>query len=265
MNASRRAAWVLPTSGGVLPSSGGWLPLRGIAVALVLMACAALGSPRVHAVNDPLEPINRPLFALNDVLDRYALRPIARGYDYVMPAPARRGVSNFFANLYDVSSALNAVLQWRWEGAAHSTGRVLVNSTVGIVGLFDVASELGIESRRTDFGQTLAIWGVPEGPYVMLPLFGPRTFRSGAGTLVDTFALSVPPYLDDRTVRNLIWGVELVHVRARFLDTDELITGDRYIFIRDAYLQSRSILVNDGRVVDEFSDFEDPWEEEDQL
>lgn len=208
---------------------------------------------------DPLEAINRPVFAFNDALDRWALKPVAKGYDYVVPQVAQRGVGNFLSNLYDVTSALNAVLQWRWEGAIQSTGRVLVNSTIGIAGLFDVATPLGIDPYRTDFGQTLALWGVPEGPYLMLPLFGPRTFRSGTGTLVDTFALSIPPHVDDNAVRNTIWGVELVHGRARLLDADTLISGDRYIFVRDAYLQQRKAFVNDGQVDDEFSDFDDGW------
>lgn len=231
--------------------------------ALACLLCV-LGSHPAAALTgkDPLEPINRPMFAFNNTVDRFAVRPLARGYDFVMPDPAQRIVSNFFANLYDVTSTLNSVLQLRGTNAVQSGGRVLVNSTFGLVGLFDVASSLGIAPMRTDFGQTLAIWGVPEGPYMVLPLFGPRTVRSGAGTLVDTFALSVPPQLDDRALRNSIWGLELVHWRARFLDTDQLITGDRYIFVRDAYLQQRSLLVNDGEVIDEFSDFEDEWEEE---
>jgi phospholipid-binding lipoprotein MlaA len=229
------------------------------------LACALLGAvltPAARAVEDPLESLNRPIFAINNTFDRFALRPVSKGYDWLMPDPAQRGVGNFFANLYDVTSALNAVLQWRWDGAMESGGRVLVNSTVGVVGLFDVASRLEMEVYRTDFGQTLALWGVPEGPYMMLPLFGPRTVRSGLGTLVDTFALSVPPQLPNRSVRNAIWATELVHGRARLLGTDELITGDRYIFVRDAYLQQRSLLVNDGKVVDEFSNFEDPWEDD---
>ena len=212
---------------------------------------------------DPLEFINRPVFVFNDALDRVVLRPLAKGYDFVVPAPAQRGVGNFFANLYDVTSALNAVLQFRWEGAAQSGGRVVVNTTLGLAGIFDVATQMGIRPYRTDFGQTLALWGAPEGPYMMLPLFGPRTVRSGTGTLVDTFALSIPPQIDDNSIRNTIWGVELVHGRARLLESDVLISGDRYIFVRDAYLQQRQVFVNDGEVIDEFSDFEeDSWDEE---
>jgi phospholipid-binding lipoprotein MlaA len=212
--------------------------------------------------NDPFEQINRPLFAFNDALDRFALRPLAKGYDFVVPQRAQRGVGNFFANLNDVASALNAALQWRWAGAMQGGGRVLVNSTLGVGGLFDVATPIGIQPYRTDFGKTLALWGVPEGPYVMLPLLGPRSFRSGAGTLVDTFTLSVPPYVNSKSLRNSLRGVELVHVRTRLLESDELISGDRYLFVRDAYLQQRAVFVNDGDIVDEFSSSEDSWDEE---
>jgi phospholipid-binding lipoprotein MlaA len=210
---------------------------------------------------DPLEWFNRPMFALNDGLDRFLVRPVAKGYDFVMPDPAQRGVGNFFANLYDFNAAINAVLQGRFKGAAQGGGRFLVNSTVGLLGIFDVATPMGIRPYRTDFGHTLAIWGAPPGPYVMVPLFGPRTFRSGTGTIVDTYT-SVPTYIDNVPLRNSIWGLELVDGRARLLSADELISGDRYIFVRDAYLQSREAFVNDGEVVDNFSDFDDEWEEE---
>lgn len=234
-----------------------------VCLCFVLMLIGSLSIAPVRAADsDPLEVINRPIFVFNDAVDRVALRPLAKGYDTVMPPVAQRGVNNFFANLYDVTSAFNSALQWRWDGAAHSTARFLLNSTLGVVGLFDVATPLGIDPRRTDFGHTLAIWGVPEGPYVMLPLLGPRTLRSSTGTLVDTFVFSIPPYVDDRAVRNAIWATELVHLRAQFLESDELISGDRYIFLRDAYLQQRASIVNDGQLEDSFSDFEDDWTEE---
>ena len=210
---------------------------------------------------DPLEAINRPLFAFNNQLDKWVLRPVAKGYDFVMPDPAKRGVGNFFANLYDFNSTLNAVLQARFGGAAQAGGRFLVNSTLGVFGLFDVATRMGIRPYRTDFGHTLAIWGAPAGPYLMVPLFGPRTVRSGTGTIVDLYA-SVPTYIDDDTTRYAIWGLELVDGRSRLLAADELLSGDRYIFIRDAYLQQREFFVNDGKVEDNFSDYDDEWDEE---
>ena len=237
--------------------------LRSCALCLALgVAVCAADDALPKSYGDPFEVINRPIFVFNDAVDRWALRPAAKGYDYVVPQVAQRGVGNVLSNLYDVTSALNALLQWRWAGAAQSTGRVLLNSTVGLAGLFDVATPLGIERARTDFGQTLSRWGVPEGPYVVLPLLGPRTFRSGTATLVDTFALSVPPHLDDRALRNMIWGTELIHLRAQLLEADTLISGDRYIFVRDAYLQQRRAFVNDGEVEDAFSDFEEGWDED---
>lgn len=211
---------------------------------------------------DPLESINRPLFTLNNNLDKYLIRPVAKGYDWIMPGFAKRGIGNLFANMYDFNSAINGVLQWRFMGATQSAGRFLVNSTLGIAGLFDVATPMGISPYRTDFGHTLHIWGVEPGPYIMVPFFGPRTFRSGTGTIFDTYT-SIPTYLENVRLRNSLWGTELIDGRARLLDTDELITGDPYIFLRDAYLQSRETFVNDGVVQDNFSDFEDEedWEE----
>jgi phospholipid-binding lipoprotein MlaA len=200
--------------------------------------------------------------AFNDSIDRWFLRPVAKGYDWITPAPVQRGVGNMFANMYDFNAAINGVLQWRWAGAAQSSGRFLVNSTVGLLGVFDVATTMGISPYRTDFGHTLAIWGFESGPYLMVPLFGPRTIRSGTGTIFDTYT-SIPTYIDNVRVRNSLWGLELIDGRARLLNADELVTGDRYIFIRDAYLQGRETFVNDGVVQDDFSDFgiDEDWEE----
>jgi phospholipid-binding lipoprotein MlaA len=236
---------------------------RFIAVLILLASCAGGASAKDSEPNvDPLEAINRPIFAFNNGLDRYVMKPVAQGYDFIMPDFAQRGVGNFFANLYDASSAFNAVLQWRWDGAAQGGGRFLVNSTVGLLGVFDVATPMGISPYRTDFGHTLALWGVDSGPYLMVPLLGPRTLRSGTGTVVDGYT-SVPTYISNVPLRNSIFGLELVDGRARLLTADELISGDKYIFVRDAYLQQREMFVNDGVVEDSFSDFEDDaWDEE---
>ncbi|MEH6518958.1 MAG: VacJ family lipoprotein [Halioglobus sp.] len=228
---------------------------------LLLMPMTQVVAQEETVNPDPLESINRPLFALNNTLDRFLVRPIAVGYDFIMPAPAQRGVGNFFANIYDFSSALNAVLQGRFEGAAQGGGRFLVNSTVGVLGVFDVATPIGIRPYRTDFGHTLAIWGLPPGPYVMVPLYGPRTIRSGTGTIVDTYT-SVPTYIDNVPLRNSIWGLELVDGRSRLLNAEQLMSGDRYIFVRDAYLQQRKYFVSDGEVEDNFSDFDEAWDAE---
>ncbi len=211
---------------------------------------------------DPLESINRKMFALNDGFDRFIFRPLAQTYQILTPDPAERGVGNFFANLYDFNAAFNAILQWRLVGAAQSGGRFLVNSTAGFLGLIDVATPMGIRPHRTDFGHTLAIWGFEPGPYLMVPFFGPRTIRSGTGTIVDVYA-SPQVFIDNVRFRNTLYGLEFIDGRSRLLRAEELMTGDRYIFVRDAYLQQREFFVNDGVVEDSFSDFgEDDWDEE---
>ena len=211
---------------------------------------------------DPWESTNRKIFAFNETLDKYILRPVAKGYDFVMPDAAQRGVGNFISNIYEFNSILNSLLQGRLEGAAQSGGRLLVNTTLGILGFFDVATPMGIEPNVSDFGQTLAVWGVEPGPFVMLPVFGPRTVRSGVGYFVDTYT-SIPALIEDREAAWVFWAVEVVDYRAGLLDADDLITGDRYIFIRDAYLQARRTYINGGVVGDSFSDFEEEgdWEE----
>ena len=237
--------------------------LSRLFLVLLLLATPLVPMAQEEPKNvDPFEAINRPLFAVNNSLDRFIIRPVAVGYDWVMPGFAQRGVGNMFANMYDFNSAINGVLQWRWEGALQGGGRFLVNSTLGIAGLFDVATKFGIRPYRTDFGHTLAIWGFESGPYLMVPFFGPRTIRSGTGTIFDTYT-SIPTYIDNVRLRNSLWGLELVDGRARLLNADELITGDRYIFVRDAYLQARETFVNDGVVQDTFSDFEEGEDFED--
>ncbi|MFV0478615.1 MAG: VacJ family lipoprotein [Parahaliea sp.] len=214
------------------------------------------------SARDPFEPWNRAVFIFNDKLDTYLLRPTAQGYHFLMPDFAERGVTNVFANLYDATTVVNAVLQGRLTNAGRSGGRFLVNSTLGVLGLFDVASRMGLMPYNTDFGHTLAVWGVPEGPYLMVPVLGPRTVRSGTGTIVNAY-MAPQTYIDNVRLRNSLYGTELVNTRARLLEAEELMSGDRYIFVRDAYLQQRKMLVNDGQVSDSFSDFgdSDDWED----
>ncbi|MEZ5554872.1 VacJ family lipoprotein [Haliea sp.] len=226
----------------------------------LLSAAPVMASEPVNP--DPLEAINRPIFIFNERMDQYLLKPAARGYHAITPDPLEVGVDNFFRNLRDVNTTLNSLLQGRFGGAAQAGGRFLLNSTIGILGLFDVATRMGVEPLRTDFGQTLAVWGVPEGPYLMVPLFGPRTMRSGVGTIFDAYT-SVEVAIDDVRLRNSLIGLELVSSRVELLKAEDLISGDRYIFIRDAYLQQRRALVNDGEVEDTFSDFGDEeWPDE---
>lgn len=221
-------------------------------------ACAAVPEREV----DPWEPMNRKIFAFNETLDKYLLKPTAKGYRFIMPNAAQRGVSNFIANIYEFNSVINSLLQGRFGGAAQSGGRFVVNSTLGLLGVFDVATPIGIQPNRADFGQTLAVWGFEPGPYVMLPLFGPRTVRSGVGYFFDTYT-SIPALIDNREAAWIFWTIEVIDYRASLLDADDLITGDRYIFIRDAYISARNAFVNGGVVEDTFSDFEEEgdWEE----
>lgn len=207
---------------------------------------------------DPWESMNRSIFAFNETLDKYILLPVAKSYRFVMPDPAERGVSNFIANIYEFNSVVNSLLQGRPGNALQSGGRFLVNTTVGLAGLIDVATPMGIEHRPADFDQTLYTWGVDSGPYLMLPVFGPHTVRSSAGYVVDTYT-SIPAFLDDQRYAYLFWTVEAVDVRANLIKADDLVTGDRYIFIRNAYLQRREYFLSGGKVEDSFSA---PYEED---
>jgi phospholipid-binding lipoprotein MlaA len=227
------------------------------------LLCAGTGcvSAQDQPNQDPLEPMNRVLFTFNDGLDRMVLAPVARGYKWISPGFLKRGVSNFFANLYDINGAVNAALQGRLPEMTRNGGRFVINSTVGMFGFVDVASEMGIPPYRTDFGHTLSIWGVSAGPYVMVPFFGPRTVRSAVGTAFDT-VVSLQWQLDT-TNRDRLFALEIIDNRASLVGAEGLITGDRYIFVRDAYLQQREYFIKGGAVEDTFSNFEDEfdWDE----
>ena len=210
---------------------------------------------------DPYEDINRAIFAFNDRLDQMILSPVARGYRRVTPDVAERGIGNVFSNLAEFNSAVNSILQGKIDAALASSGRFAVNTTLGIVGLFDVASEMGLESRETDFGETLAVWGLPRGPYLMVPFFGPRTLRSGVGNVADIY-LSPEAYIESVSGRNGLYALRTIDERAALLDADALLSGDRYVFLRDAYLQRRAARVDGESTVGEFSDFGDDWEED---
>jgi phospholipid-binding lipoprotein MlaA len=214
----------------------------------------------VHAVDlqdniDPWELMNRRIFAFNETLDEHLLLPAARGYQFVVPDPAERGVSNFIANIYEFNSIFNSLLQGRPGNAAKSAGRFLVNTTMGLAGLLDVATPMGIEHSPADFGQTLYTWGFDSGPYVMLPVFGPRTVRSSAGYFVDTYT-SLPSFAVDREWAYLFWTVEAIDLRAQLIKADDIVTGDRYIFLRNAYLQRREFFLT-GEITDSFSEEEE--------
>ena len=219
---------------------------KGAAIALmaaVLAGCASTGNPK-----DPLEGFNRAVFALNEGIDKAALKPVARGYEAVLPQPVRQGIGNFFANIGDVFIAANDALQGKIPEAINDIGRVLVNSTVGILGFRDVATELGVEKHDEDFGQTLGAWGVGEGAYIVLPFFGPRTLRDTFGLAVD---LNVDPVANMYPVdqRNPLIVTRVIDNRAQLFAAEKILDEaalDRYSYVRNAYLQRRRYQVFDG-------------------
>ena len=212
-----------------------WMAL--VAVAL-LGACAT--GPRANP-NDPFEPFNRSMWSFNEKLDEYVLKPVATTYKEVVPTLARRGVNNFFANLQDGWTFVNAVLQLKPEAAAESLLRFEVNTVFGLLGLIDVASELNIERHKEDFGRTLGRWGVPSGPYLVLPFFGPSTVRDLASISVNSAG---DPVLHMRPIalRNSLYAGRLVDVLARLLGATSVLEDaalDKYSFTRDVFMQVR--------------------------
>ena len=221
----------------------------GSAVVIALMAGCASG-PNANP-QDPLEPFNRDVSAFNESVDSMVLKPVATVYRDVTPDLVRTGVSNFFSNLGDVWSFINASLQLRPREASENFLRFGVNTAFGLGGVLDIASEMGIERTRLDFGQTLGYWGVGSGPYVMLPLMGPSTLRDAPSKYVDSYT-GMYRYIDHVPTRNSIFGLNIVDTRASLLSSEKLISGDKYTFIRNAYLQNREFKVKDGQVEDDF-------------
>lgn len=203
---------------------------------------------------DPWMQGNKRVFAFNDFFDRILVRPIATTYTTFVPRFARQGIGNFFSNINDINVFVNDVLQLKFDDAVTDSGRFLVNSTIGIGGFLDVASDLGLHKNEEDFGQTLGFWGVGTGPYVMLPVFGASNVRDAFGLTLDTLFNPIQ-YHDEPSVRLPLILLQEIDTRASLLALDELVTGDRYLFVREAYIQRRQYLVNDGEVDDEFGAF----------
>jgi phospholipid-binding lipoprotein MlaA len=227
------------------------LALRWQAPLLALLSLSISGctttASRASDSRDPLEPINRVAHQFNEDLDRALLRPVARGYHRVVPEPLQIGVSNVFFNAKYPVTMVNNALQGKFVPALSDLGRITLNTTLGLGGLFDPATSAGLERYDEDFGQTLGAWGVPSGIYVVVPLLGPYTLRDGIGSIVDDFA-EPRSYLEDDSTRYGLWAGDKFDRRVRLLDADAVLdrTGDSYAFIRSAYLQRREFLVNDG-------------------
>ena len=219
--------------------------LAGVAALALVTGCASApgADPR-----DPWEGYNRGMYRFNDALDTAVLKPVATVYRDVLPQPVRTGVGNFFGNLGDVWSFVNQTLQAKPEAALHSFWRVMVNTTIGLGGVLDPASEMRLERRREDFGQTLGYWGVPAGPYFVLPLFGPSTVRDTVALPVDIYGHPLS-HVNDVPVRNSLGATQIVNTRASVLGAVELLESaalDPYSFQRDAYLQKRRNDIHDG-------------------
>ena len=230
--------------------------------ALMLAGCATLPSGK-HDPRDPLERFNRSMFAFNDAVDKAVAKPVAKAYVKVTPRFVRTGVSNVFNNLNTLGTAVNDVLQGKMKQAGRDSARFLMNSTLGLGGLFDPATPAGLELNDEDFGQTFGKWGVKPGPYLMLPLLGPSTFRDTVGKLADQFTYPVY-WLEDDSTRLIIRGVSLLDMRADLLDLDEQLeqSYDRYAFVRNAWLQRREFQVKDGEVDESSLDLEQGMEDE---
>jgi phospholipid-binding lipoprotein MlaA len=217
-----------------------------IVVALLLGGCAGTQSRNTDPVNDPWEGYNRKVFAFNEGMDK-VVRPIAVGYDKITPDPVQRGVGNFFRNLDAPVTYVNQVLKGKFKQSASTIGRFLVNSTFGLFGFFDIASQMGIPFYNEDLGQTMATWGYENSRYMMIPFFGPSTFRDGTGRLADSFYHPVGMAIHGYNR----WGLLIfrgIDTRARYLDQDEELNSayDPYALMRDVWMQNRRFQIYDG-------------------
>jgi phospholipid-binding lipoprotein MlaA len=223
--------------------------MLGVTTAPLQAADVPPVDPMEQPTYDPLEGMNRAIYSFNKSFDRWLLKPVARGYDFITPKPVQLGVRRFFSNLWSPTVVINDVLQGKLRQSVGDTSRFVVNSTIGIVGLFDVADKWGLPPHDEDFGQTLAVWGVHEGPYLVLPIIGPRNARDSVGILGDWFTHPVR-YLNDTTTQWILWGVQTVDTRAKLLGASDVLNQaagqDEYLFVREAYRQRRYNLIYDG-------------------
>lgn len=214
---------------------------------MLLAGCASTSS--YHNPKDPFEPLNRSVYKFNDAADKAVLKPVAKGYNAVVPLPGRSMVNNFFANLDDVVVTLNDVLQLKFVQALSDGGRVLINTTIGAGGLADAASKFGFEKHNEDFGQTLGYWGIGSGPYLVLPLLGPSSMRDSIGLYTDTTIAAPSSRIRPVRRRNQFAIVDGVRKRSNLLESEKLLEMagmDPYSFMRDAYLSHRQSEVYDG-------------------
>jgi phospholipid-binding lipoprotein MlaA len=235
-------------------------------VAAALSACA--GNPEKageRSTADPWEPLNRPIYRFNDTLDKVIIKPIAKGYEFIIPSVIRQGVTNFSRNLRTPLVGINNLLQGKGKAATNDLGRFLMNSSFGVGGIFDLATPAGFDQNDEDFGQTLAVWGVPSGPYVVVPLLGSNTLRDALMIPANVFADPLF-HVKNRSVRDKIYGLRLIDVRQRLFAAERLMkdSQDKYLTVRESFLQRREYLIYDGNPpVDE--DFYDDFLDDDEF
>ena len=226
---------------------------------ILLVLLLASGCSTTNSVkHDPLEPMNRAVFKFNEVLDDNLLKPIAETYKFITPDPVETGVSNFFNNIGEINTIANDVFQFKFRQAGYDFTRFAINSTIGIFGVFDVASNFGMKRNKEDFGQTLGYWGIGSGPYLVLPFFGPSSLRDAPGLVVDQNSREQMSPIQTQLhheEKQVISVVEIIDKRAGLLRATQILDAaakDKYVFIRESYLQQRKKAVEDGQNTEEF-------------
>jgi len=230
---------------------------------ILLSGCATTSNTETDP-EDPFESFNRASYGFNSAIDKAILKPVAKGYDAVTPKPVKTGISNFFSNLDEIPTILNDILQGKFADAFSDTGRFLINTTLGLAGFIDVATDLGLEEHDEDFGQTLGAWGIESGPYLVLPFLGPSTIRDVVGQPVDSYS-SPKKYIDHVPTRNTVYFIDLIDLRYRLLAIDSQLEDalDEYTFVRDAFLMRRQYQVYDGDPPEEDDFYDDECEDDD--
>ena len=224
--------------------------MKKILISSLLLLTVSINSDEV---NDPFEEFNRKTFEFNENLDEKILKPVARFYSN-FPPKVKNGVTNFFNNLEDVETSINQLLQGKPKKSINDITRFAINSTIGLAGFIDIASKIGLDRHEEDFGQTLAVWGIGSGPYIMLPGLGPSTLRDTLSRPVSSFS-SITFHMTETDVNIALKTIDAIETRERLLDVESLLSGDKYIFVKDAYIQSIKYEIKDGiDVEDEFID-----------
>jgi len=221
-----------------------------LCIASALVGCASIPAGVQPSPQDPWESFNRSVFEFNEGLDAYVLKPVVAGYRFVLPEFVRDGVYNFFSNYSDIYTALHNLLQGKPADAFNDLMRVVVNTTFGLGGLIDMATPGGLEKHKEDWGQTLGVWGVPAGPYAVLPFFGPSSVRDTFGTVADLESDYLFRLLPNVALRNSLTGLRVINARNTYYEAGDLLDGaaiDKYSFVRDAYIQRRQYQINEGR------------------